>query len=70
MILPKINTSTQETQVLRKSLGTNKIVIDLQKEYDEDKELIDILNDLCKFKSLNFLIILTLNSYKNFIFNF
>ena len=43
LTLPKINSSMQDNQSKK-----NKIVIDLQKEYDEDKEFIDMLNDLCK----------------------
>ena len=31
-----------------KIVSTNKIVIDLQKEFDEDKELLDLLNNTQK----------------------
>lgn len=48
ILLPKINSSIGINRQLKSSNGKSSIIIDLQKEYDEDFELLEMLNKIRK----------------------
>lgn len=47
-VLPKIHSSTGINRQIKSSNGKSSIIIDLQKEYDEDLELLQMLNYIRK----------------------